>query len=459
MMRVFEQIRDNAARTPPQRERHVDLVRAVSITLVVVGHWLVISISHDNDLDGVNALAEIGWFHPLTWLFQVIPLFFFVGGYSNAASLAAHRRHGGDAWSWIAQRFDRVVRPTSALLALLVAGVVAALIVGVSSEDVSAAMWLGTVPLWFVLAYLAVSALVPVMWRVHRRMGWWAPASLLGVIAVADLVGLGAGGEAVRQVNYLVVFLAFHQLGIMWRDGGLTASIPTGLTIAAVAAVAAIGLVVVGPYPVSMVDVPSDELQNASPPTLAFLAVGIAQVGIVLAVRDPVDRWLHRPLPWKVVVAVNAVILTVFLWHMAAAVLAALVLHVLVPLPTAPIGTVEWFVLRLPWMATCLVALAVLVAPMSSVERAAVGTDPGRIERRSVRFGLVVSSAAVLTGMLGIAAAGPEDPARVGVPAWSLGIFAAGAVVLVAVGRASAGRIGTRHDEDGPGRTRRRHRA
>jgi len=30
-----------AAKTPPERNRYVDLLRAVSILVVVVGHWLI----------------------------------------------------------------------------------------------------------------------------------------------------------------------------------------------------------------------------------------------------------------------------------------------------------------------------------------------------------------------------------------------------------------------------------
>jgi fucose 4-O-acetylase-like acetyltransferase len=437
MLRMLEQIRETAAQTPQRRERHVDLVRALSITLVVLGHWLVISITADNGLDGVNALAEVDWFRPLTWLFQVIPLFFFVGGYANAASFESHRGRGGDAWTWVLQRFDRLVRPTSAFLAVVAVGVVVARIAGATPGDVSAAAWLATVPLWFVAAYLAVSALHPAMWRADQRARWWVPTTMIGVVVVADVAGLGVGAESGRQINYAVVFLVFHQLGIMWRSGGLTASVSTGLAIGGAAAAVAIGLVTLGPYPVSMVDAPSDDLQNVSPPSLAFLSVGMAQIGLVLAARRPLAGWLRRCGPWTAVVAVNGVIMTVFLWHVAAAVLAALALHGLGLLPTAPIGSVGWFVLRIPWMATCLVILAVLVALFAPVEQAAAGTTPGRMDRGLARMGLAVAVVAVLLGMLGLAVAGSDDFGRVGVPAWSLGAFGIGALVLAGVSRSS----------------------
>ena len=37
------------------------------------------------------------------------------------------------------------------------------------------------------------------------------------------------------------------------------------------------------------------------------------QLGLVLMLRKPAERWLHRPKPWLAVVTVNSVVLTIFL--------------------------------------------------------------------------------------------------------------------------------------------------
>ena len=88
MSEVVAAVRERAARTPADRERLADLLRAVAICLVVVGHWLAISVTYqDGRLSGRNALTDLAWAHPVTWLFQVMPVFFVVGGYANSASL------------------------------------------------------------------------------------------------------------------------------------------------------------------------------------------------------------------------------------------------------------------------------------------------------------------------------------------------------------------------------------
>jgi peptidoglycan/LPS O-acetylase OafA/YrhL len=104
-------IRELAARTPTRRERHIDLLRAVAILAVVTGHWLVITIEYDpgkGQLTGYSVLGVLTWSHPVTWLFQVMPVFFIVGGYANAASLNAHRHRGGGDAGWLLDRSARL---------------------------------------------------------------------------------------------------------------------------------------------------------------------------------------------------------------------------------------------------------------------------------------------------------------------------------------------------------------
>ena len=96
-------LRELADRTPASRERYVDLLRAAAIVTVVLGHWLISGIGYDQRgrPTGHSALDQLPWAFPITWVVQVIPMVFIVGGYANAASLASHRRRGstGGAWS------------------------------------------------------------------------------------------------------------------------------------------------------------------------------------------------------------------------------------------------------------------------------------------------------------------------------------------------------------------------
>src|SRR5690606_33180815 len=106
---------------------------------------------------------------------------------------------------------------------------------------------------------------------------------------------------------------------------------------------ALVALTLAGPYSISMIDVSGQRLQNASPPSLALLAAATFQLGLVMAFRDRAEHWLRRPRPWRVVVAINSVIFTIFLWHMGAVVLLVGLLHALHRLPTPAVATTAWW--------------------------------------------------------------------------------------------------------------------
>ena len=90
------------------------------MAVVAVGHWLgMVAVLDRGELVGGNLLdfsPEYGW---ITWIGQVMPLFFFVGGFASATSLRSAERKGVRPADWIATRLHRMVTPAAALAALL----------------------------------------------------------------------------------------------------------------------------------------------------------------------------------------------------------------------------------------------------------------------------------------------------------------------------------------------------
>src|SRR5262249_48052187 len=117
---------------------------------VVLGHWFVVAVVYrDGELSGYNALDVLTWIDPVTWLFQVMPIFFLVGGYASAASLASHRASGGDGIGWVLRRTDRLLRPTTALFVVLPVVTAVTVAAGVNKQLLGHAVWLASIPLWF----------------------------------------------------------------------------------------------------------------------------------------------------------------------------------------------------------------------------------------------------------------------------------------------------------------------
>lgn len=411
-----------AQNTPSHRERVVDLLRAVSIVVVVLGHWMMIVVIRDkNGLDGFSALDDLAWAHPLTWLFQVMPLFFFVGGFANAASLTAHRDRGGRASDWLAARSARLIRPTAVLILVVsVAGVIARLS-GADLDQIRTAAWLASMPLWFLVAYLGAVFLTPPMHALHRRWGFAVPLVLVALVAVGDFARFRNGPSA---GNYLFAWLAIHQLGFAWRDGRLPARPAVSVPLAVGGLVTLVALTLFGPYPISMINA-GGGVQNTAPPTLALLALATMQIGLVLLLRDPLERWLRRRRPWTAVVAVNSVIMTVFLWHMSAVVLVSIVLYLSGWLPNSEVGSAAWFLWKVPWVAVLGLVLTGLVVLFGRFERAG---------RSSVVAAsaptVIIGYAGVVLGLLFIAVAPRSDDGLFGLPTLGTALFLFGAGVL-----------------------------
>jgi fucose 4-O-acetylase-like acetyltransferase len=435
---ALERIRDLAAQTPEDRDRYVDLLRAAAILVVVVGHWTVTSVTvTDGGLGWVNLLRVESWTHPVTWLVQVMPVVFLVGGYANAASWASHRARGGSAAAWVRGRALRLLRPAAAFLAALFAGYVVARVLGVDPSLARTAVWAAAISLWFLVVYLVVVALAPAVVAWQRRRGVVVLLTLVAVVAVGDVARLVTGAPAPAAANYVVAWLAIHQVGVAWREGSLTRSRWTAYVFALGGAVALVALTVWGPYAVTMVGAAPSEPANTAPPTLALLALAATQIGVALLLRPVVGPLLERPRVWWAVAAVNSVVLTIYLWHMVPVVIAgvALVGTGLFPNPAA--GSGEWFALRVPWLLILAVVLAAVVAVVGRFEargprRARPGPSPSP---SPVAVGLGVGACVAGLAGLGVSGGAGLLPSVRDVPVIELVLFGAGLATVSRTGR------------------------
>ena len=77
---LFPSTAEVEANTPATRDRAIDVIRIVSLLAVIVGHTIMAtSIISDDVFIWSNLLTESVIFQALTWVFQIMPLFFFAG--------------------------------------------------------------------------------------------------------------------------------------------------------------------------------------------------------------------------------------------------------------------------------------------------------------------------------------------------------------------------------------------
>ncbi|MEU6217332.1 acyltransferase [Streptomyces sp. NPDC047022] len=392
-----------AAATPASRDRYADLLRVASLGTVVLGHWLMaaVSLGADGRVQVGNLLALQPRLQLLTWVFQVMPVFFFVGGFAHALSCRSARRTHAHAYPvFLRARLQRLLRPTAAFIGIWGAAALVLELTGKGGGLIDVSLRLVAQPLWFVGIYLIMAAFTPPLLRLHERYGWAVFGALVAAAVLVDVLRFGLDVPYVAFLNFAFVWLAVHQLGFLRADGRLTR--PWLLAGAGLAG--AVLLVASGPYPLSMVGMPGEKISNMAPPTLALLCHGLWLVGAVELLRGPATRWLNRPRVWRTVVVAGTVSMTAFLWHLTAmlgvygVLLAA---HVRLPEP----GSGTWW-MQVPLRFLAAAALTgVLVAVFRAFEKPS-GARESRAPRAWAGPAAALGATLSLLGVLGLSLVG-----------------------------------------------------
>lgn len=393
-MSIWSHAGEIADRTPPSRNRLVDFLRAASILLVISGHWLLTApYVSGGDLALGNMLELTEFTQWLSWGFQVMPVFFLVGGYANAASWGAALRDEKPFSAWLDSRLRRLLLPVLPLIAVWAVLAPLGRLVGLDASLVQEASTIALVPIWFLAIYTVIILFVPLTYGWWKRFGFWS-FTVPVLLAILDDALFFAGWRGVGWFNYLLIWIAVHQLGYAWMDGRIS-SRPVRFVAGLVGVAALVGLTVGGPYPISMISVPGTEISNTLPPKLPLLALAIAQAGLVLALESPLRRWLQRRTPWTAAVLLNGMIMTIYLWHSTAMLL-------IIGLATSLGGiglevrptTGLWWATRPLWLGVYAIALAAMMPAVARFERL-------RSPERHAPAGLQVAGA--LVACLGLA--------------------------------------------------------
>jgi hypothetical protein len=416
------------ARVPDDRDRVADLLRVAAIAFVVVGHWMVaVVLERDGEIVDGQLLAIVPETQVLTWVFQVMPLFFFIGGSVNAGSWQRAAARGAGWSDWVRERGARLLRPLIPVLVLWTGAVLVADAVGVDEELVETAAETALLPIWFLVVYLIAIGITPLTLALDRRFGLWVIVAAPLVVVVVDVLHR-AEVPAVGFLNYLVVWGSVHQLGYLWADGRLPVAPRRHLLAGLVGASALVPLVVTQVYPVSMVAVWGAERQNSDPPSLALWLFAVTQIALVTAAREPLRRWMQRDRPYALVVVAGGILLTVFLWHMTAFVVVAAIAGLVDAWPMTARVDGTWWALRPLWLGVCTLVLAGFVALFGRVERSSAEVGRAGVARTAVGLVALVASLAVVMTQ------GLYDPERpFGVPPVALGGLVLGFVALAVV--------------------------
>lgn len=249
-------------------------------------------------------------FQALTWVFQIMPLFFFAG-------VAASAHTYGGAWGgWLLRRCTRLYRPVFYYLAFwTVALMVAhrALPVHVYEPIAGISIQL----LWFLGAYVLVLAAVPLLTRINTAGRLVAAvATLYACVAVIDVIRINDPSWNWLGYANLAVWLVPGMFGVAYRYRLLTTSSAAILGVSMLAI--NLALVRFGPYEPSLVGIEGQQLKNMAPPSLLLAGHAIMMCAFAIAAAPGIARWARRPRVWWLTAIGNSGAMTLYLWHIPA---------------------------------------------------------------------------------------------------------------------------------------------
>ncbi|MFD5163156.1 acyltransferase family protein [Streptomyces hawaiiensis] len=351
------------ARTPVDRDRAIDGLRALALLSVPTGHWLLgaFTLDPDGGLHIASPLSHLGFFAPLSWVLQMLGIFFLVGGHSSALSLCRSTQRGESTAVWLRRRLARLGRPVvgvTAGWAVLLPVLYAA---GVPAATLRTCVVLVVQPLWFIGVYMVLTALTPVCVRASGALGGWSAVPLLVSVAVVDLLRYGPWAGSVPpwlgMLNIGPGWLFAYQLGVSWGQGRLSRRGARLLLLGGGALFAL--LLLAFHYPASMVGVPDRVRTNSHPPSLLVLALACVQCGAAMLLSDRLSVLLRRPALWAPVVVINLSAMTIFCWHQTALLSVAVPSTALGGIPglTTPPDSLLWVLARLVWLPVITAAL------------------------------------------------------------------------------------------------------
>jgi hypothetical protein len=298
------------ASTPATRDRAIDVIRIVSLVGVVVGHTIMAtSTLRDDVFIWSNLLTASTVFQALTWVFQIMPLFFFAGVAACVETWSA-----GTSWgNWLMRRCTRLYRPVFYYLAFW--GVTLVALRQVLPEHVyEPVAGISIQLLWFLGAYVLVLATVPLLARITTAGRLVAAvAGSYAFIAVVDIIRINADGLAALGYLNMVAWLIPGMFGVAYRRRLLAgrAALVLGFLMLAVN----LALLVFGPYELSLVGIETQQLKNMTPPSLLLAGHAIMLCAFAIAAAPAVARWAQRPRVWWLAAIGNSGAMTLYLWH------------------------------------------------------------------------------------------------------------------------------------------------
>ncbi|MFK4760888.1 acyltransferase [Microbacterium sp. ZW T5_45] len=393
---------------PAGRDLTLDLARVACVVLVVFVHILFTGVGRADD--GALLIEKTvefqPWFAAATWLANIMPLFFVVGGYAVRAGWRSASARGETADAFVRVRLARLARPAIPVFVFFTLALGVARSIGLDPALVDTiAIGVGS-PLWFLAAYMVVRALAPLMIRMHGRFGIRVPIVLLaaaiavdafrfafigGVLGIEPIpaTGYGLGQQLFGIPNIVFVWLFAQQIGFFLYDGWFARRSWWQHLLIVVGGYAAIwGLVSLGGYSTSM-------LTNQWPPTALMALFAVVQASVLALLHRPLTALMRTRAARGAVFIVGSRLMTIYLWHLPM-IMVLTGIQLLLPLPMPAPGSALWWWTRPVFLVVVLAAVWLLSLWLVRFEQAPKTAVPRFPSARATIAGVLLFIAPVI---------------------------------------------------------------
>lgn len=348
------------------RDRAIDVVRALCLVIVVLLHAMMVGVSVVGGFPLFeNAMDRWDGFALASWVVQVMPLFFILGGFSSITHWTKLQARGETWAGYVATRLRRLLPAAAAAMAATALALAVLAVTGVDGGLLAVAGFRMSQPLWFLGVYILCTLMVPPLVTAHRRAPVVTLALLAGAVVAVDVIRMSTGIEAVGFANLVFVWLLMQQIGFAVASLGSRAIAPAVLaTVAGAAVILLVALMLVGWFP-------TDFYEALNPPTASLVLLGIVHLTIVLAARDALERIAGHPAVAALAGVINTRAMTIYAWHMPVLIMlagATLVGWTALPAPVS----LEWWLSRPLWLTVAAMAVIGVVAWAHRFDRAPV---------------------------------------------------------------------------------------
>ena len=315
----FKTIKKEIDNTSMSRERFIDFIKVVGLLMVIFNTTYLIRF---NDSFGEYLIYNLSFddtvITSFTWFTVGMALFFFSVGFTNKIAWYSNVGRDGSQWKFLTDRVNALLGPAIVWIFVITISLniytrTANIPLFFTSQDDGVVpltefiMW----PLWLVSIYLVVVIFSPFTLFLHKTNPYLTLAAFVLTTVAIDTFEFPLAFSYLRLINYLMFWLAIHQLGYFFADGKIFSfkiSFFVSLSILSFGY-----LFYKSNSSNEFMSLSSYRLilsSNEDPPTLYYLIASLGLSSVFLILRKPIEKILENKTIWNIFSYIHANIFT-----------------------------------------------------------------------------------------------------------------------------------------------------